>query len=524
MGVLNVTPDSFSDGGPLRHLERALAHGLEMVAEGADVVDVGGESTRPGAEPVSEARGAGPGGPGGRGAGRAARAGSRSTPSSRRWPRRRWRPGRASSTTSRPRSGRWPPARGRLGGHAHAGPAAHHAGRPPLRRRGRRGGGVPAASGRGGARRPGWARSGSTPASASARRWRTTSRCCAIYPSSSRGRGGGCAGVLVGRQPQALPGRAGRGTGGQPGGGAGAAGGAGRGVAGGGGGRHGGRGAAWSGSTTWRRRCRWLGCMVLPHEGQVGGRHPAAQLHLGDQGPPGRQRAARRVLGQPPPGAAPGGDHLAAGPGVRPGRLAAALPAQPGRLRGGGAGLGPLPPRRARGTHGPSWRPATGTSTTRWPPASASSCTKRSSATGSWGSSPATCSGRTASPAGPRPSPLVEHVFGHAMGAPGRELVVRARSGMPGATGAGASERPDRDPGPAGHGRPRRPPRGARAGPALRARHRGLARHGCRRSTSDDLADTVDYGALAQAAADVVGGRLVPAARGAGRPDGRARC
>ena len=52
MGVLNVTPDSFSDGGLYATTERAVAHGLELVAEGADVVDVGGESSRPGAEPV----------------------------------------------------------------------------------------------------------------------------------------------------------------------------------------------------------------------------------------------------------------------------------------------------------------------------------------------------------------------------------------------------------------------------------------------------------------------------------------
>jgi dihydropteroate synthase len=52
MGILNVTPDSFSDGG--RYLERgaALARGLELAAQGAAIVDVGGESTRPGAEPV----------------------------------------------------------------------------------------------------------------------------------------------------------------------------------------------------------------------------------------------------------------------------------------------------------------------------------------------------------------------------------------------------------------------------------------------------------------------------------------
>jgi dihydropteroate synthase len=54
MGVLNVTPDSFSDGGLYLDAERAVAHGPEMARLGADVVDVGGESSRPGAEPVTE--------------------------------------------------------------------------------------------------------------------------------------------------------------------------------------------------------------------------------------------------------------------------------------------------------------------------------------------------------------------------------------------------------------------------------------------------------------------------------------
>jgi dihydropteroate synthase len=54
MGVLNVTPDSFSDGGRWFEPAAAIAHGRRMVAEGADVVDVGGESTRPGAAPVDE--------------------------------------------------------------------------------------------------------------------------------------------------------------------------------------------------------------------------------------------------------------------------------------------------------------------------------------------------------------------------------------------------------------------------------------------------------------------------------------
>jgi dihydropteroate synthase len=52
MGVLNVTPDSFSDGGRYADLDDAVAHALRMRAEGADIVDVGGESTRPGAERV----------------------------------------------------------------------------------------------------------------------------------------------------------------------------------------------------------------------------------------------------------------------------------------------------------------------------------------------------------------------------------------------------------------------------------------------------------------------------------------
>jgi dihydropteroate synthase len=53
MGILNVTPDSFSDGGQFLSLDAALAQAEQMIAEGADIVDVGGESTRPGGEPVS---------------------------------------------------------------------------------------------------------------------------------------------------------------------------------------------------------------------------------------------------------------------------------------------------------------------------------------------------------------------------------------------------------------------------------------------------------------------------------------
>ena len=53
MGIVNVTPDSFSDGGRLASVEAAVAHGLRLVEQGADILDVGGESTRPGAGPVT---------------------------------------------------------------------------------------------------------------------------------------------------------------------------------------------------------------------------------------------------------------------------------------------------------------------------------------------------------------------------------------------------------------------------------------------------------------------------------------
>ncbi len=53
MGILNVTPDSFSDGGQFVTFDTALSHAEQMIAEGADIIDVGGESTRPGGEPVS---------------------------------------------------------------------------------------------------------------------------------------------------------------------------------------------------------------------------------------------------------------------------------------------------------------------------------------------------------------------------------------------------------------------------------------------------------------------------------------
>jgi dihydropteroate synthase len=54
MGILNVTPDSFADGGKHNELDAAVSRGLEMITEGVDIIDIGGESTRPGAERVDE--------------------------------------------------------------------------------------------------------------------------------------------------------------------------------------------------------------------------------------------------------------------------------------------------------------------------------------------------------------------------------------------------------------------------------------------------------------------------------------
>jgi dihydropteroate synthase len=55
MGIVNVTPDSFSDGGKFFDADAAVAHALKLVAQGAEILDIGGESTRPGAEPIGEA-------------------------------------------------------------------------------------------------------------------------------------------------------------------------------------------------------------------------------------------------------------------------------------------------------------------------------------------------------------------------------------------------------------------------------------------------------------------------------------
>ena len=118
-----------------------------------------------------------------------------------------------------------------------------------------------------------------------------------------------------------------------------------------------------------------------PNEGQMGCGDPTTQLHLGDQGPPGHERAARGLRPQPPQGAAPGGDHLAPGPGVSPGDLAAALIAQSAGLRGDGLASVhfPLPTSGdARAVLADCYRDIHAP----WPPASGSSSIRRSSATG----------------------------------------------------------------------------------------------------------------------------------------------
>jgi len=105
MGILNVTPDSFSDGGRYDRVEAALARARQLKDEGADLIDVGAESTRPGAAPVpaeEELRRLLP-------VLEAVLPLAASTPASPRWPRRRWPWERTYSTTSAACASReWP--------------------------------------------------------------------------------------------------------------------------------------------------------------------------------------------------------------------------------------------------------------------------------------------------------------------------------------------------------------------------------------------------------------------------------
>ena len=194
MGIVNVTPDSFSDGGAFLDPDAAVAHAAGLAAEGAAILDIGGESTRPGAEPVGRGGGAAAGRAGHRGA----RGPGHGRPHLDRHDQARGRRGGARRGCGhRQRRLGVPPvpgarrARRRRGRDllpdAHARRAAHDAGRPALRRRGLRREGVPrgAPGGRRSPRASPRRRSGSTRGSASARPPRTTSSSCGASTSSS---------------------------------------------------------------------------------------------------------------------------------------------------------------------------------------------------------------------------------------------------------------------------------------------------------------------------------------------------
>ena len=244
--------------------------------------------------------------------------------------------------------------------------------------------------------RSGWPRSGSTRGSASARRPSTTWPCWPTCGELAAAAGGEGVRVLVARAARASSGRFGAGAG-EP---AGA-----------------GRDrleaslapATWAmarGATMVRAHDvgpdarggspRSAGSGRRRREGQVGGGDPAAQLRLDHPGPAGGQRAPGRLRAQPPPGAPPGGDHLAPGPGVRPGSSRCCprrTTSPPTRRRASPTTTTPSPPTP---TPGRSWPTATPTSTARWPRGCASSSTRTSWATGSWGRWPATSCGRAA--------------------------------------------------------------------------------------------------------------------------------
>ena len=322
------------------------------------------------------------------------------------------------------------------------GRAPHHAGRPAVRGRGRRGAAPSCSSAPGGRWRPGWARSGSTRASGSARRPPTTCRCCATCAGLvEAAAGAGCAGVLVGTSRKrflgvlaAEPGAHGAGAGGRPG----------RGIAGhggrspGGGGRHGagprrgGHGA--DGTAVWSCRMKGKWAAGIPPRNFTW----VITDHLAVSERPGgfavnhrRVRRQEEIIWLRVQGF---------------GRVISLLPspAQPGRLRRGGAGLGPLPARAHRGPPARPGRLLPGHRRLPGRRACGSWCTRTSWATGSWACWPGTWSGRSASATSPRPWRWSSTSWGTPWASPGRELLSELE-GMPVAR-PGCSERPDRDP------------------------------------------------------------------------------
>ena len=379
MGILNVTPDSFSDGGQWFDGGLAITRGHEMIAEGADIVDVGGESTRPGADAGRHRRGAAPGAPGDRG----------------------------------PR-----PPRAGLGRHHEAGGGRGRRGRRghPGQRRLRRA----VAGGRRAAASAGWPCTGRGPrptcsdGPATATWWPRSRAFLADRAADGHGRrrrrGLGRPGHRVREDRRAQPGRSWRrsaGAGRRPGT------------------RCWSAPAARASSAPWPPRAdgapapvddrlagslataTWAMQQGAPDgPGPRRGRHRAGRHPGGDAGGPvvkgkwaagipprnftwiikDRLAVSERPGGfapEPPQGPPPGGDHLAAGPGVHPGRLAAAVLPQPPGLRGAGPALRALPAARLGRRPGRPGRALPATSHGRLAAGRArSSSTRRSWATG----------------------------------------------------------------------------------------------------------------------------------------------
>ena len=542
MGVVNVTPDSFSDGGRFLDPDAAVAHGLALVAAGADLLDVGGESTRPGAEPVDRRRGAAPGAAGRRalaaetgGAGqhRHHQGGGR-----RRRARRR---ARRSSTTSRPAA----PTRDMLDvvadagaglrRDAHAGRAAHDAATIRTTTTSSRGRRLPRRA-RSTPRAPPASpptRCAPIPASASARRARTTStllarlaelvarvevprarrhvaqvvprRVCSASAASPRRRA---------RRRHARH----RGVGGRP------------------------RRARSCGCTTSaprsRRASRLCSTMrtvdasaaeamsAMNGRARALGAGPRApRVLLGHQGPARGVGAARRLRAQPPQGAPPGGADLArSGTASRTSSRCSTRRTTCTRTRRRASPYAHVParaPRRVARAAAGRLRHARELARRSRP--SGCSSTTRSSATGCSACSPATCSTRASSPRARTRSSSSRRSPAASSARPGtrdrRGHRRRAASCELRPTEPGAELEHD------GHDRHRR---AARARGARRAARGADAARSRSRSTSsspststpagetDALDDTVDYSAVARGGEPGRRVRALPAARAAG--------
>ena len=434
MGIVNVTPDSFSDGGRFLDPDAAVAHGLALVAAGADLLDVGGESTRPGAEPVGGGRRAAPGAAGRR-AGSPPRRACRSASTPRKAGGRRRRARRRCDHRERrlrrrptPTCSRsWPRRGAGFVVDAHAGRAAHDAGRPALRRRRRRGRRLPRRPPRT-PRRAAGIDAGALCADPGHRlrqdRPRTTSTLLArldelvarvdvpvlvgtsrksfIRPVARR-RSTLADDATTARSPR----RCGRST-----------------TARGSCGCTTPRAAARRAAVARRSMCG-DSTPRRSREGSLGPGARAARVLLDHQGPARRVGAPRRLRAQPPQGAAPGGADLADRPRLHAHPLDARLAAQPARVRGS---------RRSRTrtcrsgatTSGVERLPvlyATLAALARRPARSGCSSTTRSSATACSACSPGTCSTPASSPRARTRWSSIEKITGRQLGSVAREIV-----------------------------------------------------------------------------------------------------